>query len=67
MMADPTRLEEVVAVCETMLNDPAGLVLMGQRGKAAVAKTYNWSAEFPELLRCYDELIGIRTTPAPPR
>lgn len=58
MMADPTNIDAVVEVCERMLNNPAELAAMGERGMQAVRSKYNWSSEFRELLRCYEELLG---------
>lgn len=58
MMADPAKMDEVVEVCEQMLNDPDELVAMGKRGIEAVRLKYNWSTEFKELLRCYNDLLS---------
>lgn len=56
-MVDPNNIEEIVNVCEQMLDNPDELVAMGRRGMEAVRRKYNWSLEFTELLRCYDDLL----------
>jgi glycosyltransferase involved in cell wall biosynthesis len=58
MMADPTKIDEVVSVCEQMLSKPDELAAMGKRGMEAVRLKYNWSTEFKELLRCYNDLLS---------
>jgi glycosyltransferase involved in cell wall biosynthesis len=58
MMADPTKIDEVVGVCEQMLSKPDELAAMGKRGMEAVRSKYNWSTEFKELLRCYNDLLN---------
>jgi glycosyltransferase involved in cell wall biosynthesis len=58
MMADPTKIDKVVGVCEEMLSMPDELAAMGKRGMEAVRSKYNWSTEFKELLRCYNNLVS---------
>jgi glycosyltransferase involved in cell wall biosynthesis len=58
MMTDPTKIDEVVDVCEQMLSKPDELAAMGKRGMEAVRSKYNWSTEFKELLRCYNDLLN---------
>ena len=57
-MVDPCNMDEIVNVCEQMLNEPDELAAMGKRGMMAVRSKYNWSSEFQELLRCYEDLIA---------
>ena len=60
LMADPCKLEHVVAACERMIADPDATRAMGERGYAAVRARYNWSSEFDTLKRCYDDLLPAR-------
>ncbi len=54
---DPGDMDEIVTVCESMLDKPQELEAMGERGMEAVRRRYNWTIEFQELLRCYNDLL----------
>jgi glycosyltransferase involved in cell wall biosynthesis len=60
VMVNPDDIEDVIRGCERMLDNPAELAAMGQRGVEAARTKYNWSTEFETLLRCYDELLQGR-------
>lgn len=57
-MADPTDLDNVLRVCEGMLDDRAQLSAMSQRAIEAVRSKYNWQTEFEQLLVCYQQLMS---------
>ena len=57
-MVDPTDIEQVVSVCEQMLNDYQELDAMGRRGAEAVQARYNWGFESEKLLECYAGLLN---------
>lgn len=61
MMADPDNMDEIIDVCEKMLNNPDELAAMGRRGMEAVRTKYNWEVEFKVLLQCYDDLLKSST------
>ena len=58
MMVDPTNIDAVAEACGRMLDSPGELAAMGERGMQAVRSKYNWSSEFRELLRCYEDLLA---------
>lgn len=58
MMVNPADINEVANVCEQMLNQPDELAAMGKRGIEAVRSKYNWTTEFEELLKCYNDLLN---------
>lgn len=57
-MVDPTDIEQIVSVCEQMLNDNEELDAMGKRGAEAVQARYNWGFESERLLACYTGLLN---------
>ncbi len=58
MMADPANPDEVVSLCERMLDDEDQWHRMSLQGMAAVRERYNWDREFQQLLRCYEWVLG---------
>jgi glycosyltransferase involved in cell wall biosynthesis len=57
-LVNPDDIDEIVNVCEQMLSNSDALAAMGKRGMEAVRSKYNWSIEFKELLRCYNDLLN---------
>ncbi|MFA5293122.1 MAG: glycosyltransferase [Phycisphaerae bacterium] len=57
-MVDPFNIDQIVNVCEQMLNNPQELENMGRRGIEAVKNKYNWDMEFKVLLKCYQDMLS---------
>lgn len=53
---DPSNIGEVRAACERMLDDVKEGEAMGQAGRKAVLKKYNWNIEEETLMGLYREL-----------
>src|SRR5690625_1272294 len=54
---DPSNEKEIKIALETLQNDPALAIQMGQNGKKAVQEELNWEVEERKLLQWYNQLI----------
>ncbi|WP_418501865.1 glycosyltransferase family 4 protein [Flagellimonas sp.] len=55
---DPLNVEEIAKAIDRILADNKSASEMGQNGKNAVMKKYNWETEKYNLLTIYDKLIS---------
>jgi glycosyltransferase involved in cell wall biosynthesis len=55
---DPLRIEEIAQAILYLVRNPAIAVKMGESGKRAVEKKYNWNIEKVKLSKFYDELLS---------
>jgi glycosyltransferase involved in cell wall biosynthesis len=57
MCVDPLDPEEIARAIEFMLKNPDKARRMGENGRAAAFKSYNWEKEEGKLLAMYENLI----------
>jgi glycosyltransferase involved in cell wall biosynthesis len=57
---DPLRVEEIAQAILYLLRNPAIVRKMGESGKYAVEKKYNWNVEKVKLLKFYEQILGAR-------
>lgn len=57
LCVDPMNPQAVAEAIDTLVSDAAMAKRLGQNGKKAVAKIYNWSREEPKLVELYKELL----------
>jgi glycosyltransferase involved in cell wall biosynthesis len=60
---DPTNPTVVADALEALLCDPAASRAMGQNGRRAVERVFNWDAEARKLLNFYDRLLEGPSSP----
>ena len=53
---DPVAFADAI---ETLLDDPARCIEMGEEGRRRVEAEYNWTTESEKLVDLYDELLGV--------
>ena len=58
LLVDPLDAKAVALAIKYLLTNPSEAEAMGQRGKRAVEKYYNWQSEAEKLLNFYKEIIG---------
>ena len=58
LLVDPLAAEAIASAMQWILDHPEEAEKMGQKGRFAVEKTYNWERESVKLLALYDWLIG---------
>lgn len=58
LLVDPQDPEAIAHGCRRLLEDPEVAVAMGQRGREAVLKTYNWDVGAQQLLALYQRLLS---------
>jgi glycosyltransferase involved in cell wall biosynthesis len=56
---DPGSPEEIAAAIRWILANPGEAQRMGENGRLAVERLYNWGAERRMLLGLYEELVGL--------
>jgi len=56
---DPLKSAEIAQAIDYFMNHPDEARLMGERGRAAVLKKYNWGIEENKLLKLYESLQGV--------
>mgnify|MGYP002712993679 CR=1 FL=1 len=54
---DPMKPKEIADVIEYMITYPKEAETMGQNGKKAVMRKYNWGVEEKKLFKVYEELL----------
>ena len=59
ILVDPTNPEQIADAIESLVRDPALARQMGEAGKEAVRKRFNWQAESKKLLDLYHQLVGV--------
>jgi glycosyltransferase involved in cell wall biosynthesis len=57
ILVDPSNPVNIAAAMDYLSNHPTEAHAMGQRGRAAVERQYNWEAEFPKLQSLYTALF----------
>ena len=57
VFVDPLNPEEIADAMQWMLENPQQAELMGERGKQAVEKIYNWKIEEKKLIQFYELLL----------
>lgn len=57
LCVDPMVPSAIAGAIDAIARDPARAQEMGANGKAAVARIYNWEAEFPKMAELYEELL----------
>lgn len=55
---NPFQPKEIAAIYRKVLADEATHKEMGERGRLAVLKKYNWDSQIPTLLDIYEKVIG---------
>lgn len=55
---NPFRPDEIAALYRKVLDDETAHREMGERGRRAVLKKYNWDSQIPTLLDIYKKVIG---------
>ena len=58
VLVDPNKPEEIAAAMRWMLENPEETETMGQRGRAAVLKQFNWDNEAETLIQTYESILG---------
>ncbi|HET7042191.1 MAG TPA: hypothetical protein VFI13_09225, partial [Gemmatimonadales bacterium] len=64
VLVDPATAEEAALVTAGLLDDPAGARALGEGGRRAVERFYNWDRVARDLRRLGDEVIAARQAPA---
>jgi glycosyltransferase involved in cell wall biosynthesis len=62
LCVDPSSPGEIAAAIDWILANPDDARRMGENGRRAVERLYNWGAERRMLLGLYEELVGPPTT-----
>lgn len=60
LLVDPTDPKEIGAAIAELAGDPDAAREMGERGRDAVERRYNWGAEERRLVATYTRLLGAR-------
>ena len=60
LLADPCDPNAIATAVAYLLSHDREAEAMGRRGREAVARRYNWSAEEPKLLHLYADLARER-------
>lgn len=55
---DPTDVDEIAAAVTYLLENPEEARQMGENGRRAVKKEFNWGVEEKKLLTLYDEILN---------
>jgi len=58
LIVDPLDIKAVAAAMRWILDHPAEAEAMGQRGRLAVLRIYNWDAEALKLMNLYNKVLG---------
>ena len=58
LLVDPMDPKAIAAAMRWILDHPAEAEAMGQRGRQAVLREYNWDAEAIKLIDLYNKLLG---------
>ena len=58
LIVDPLDINAVAAAMRWILDHPAEAEAMGQRGRLAVLRIYNWDAEALKLMNLYNKVLG---------
>lgn len=56
---DPLKPDEIAQAIDHFLKHPDEARLMGEQGRAAVLRKYNWGIEENKLLKLYENLQGV--------
>jgi glycosyltransferase involved in cell wall biosynthesis len=56
LLVDPLKPAAIAEAMNYITEHPAEAAAMGRRGRLAVERQYNWEAEFPRLLKLYEDL-----------
>ncbi|WP_339851978.1 glycosyltransferase family 4 protein [Roseovarius nubinhibens] len=59
LLVNPEDPQAIAQAMDWMLRNPAEAEAMGQRGRAAVQSTYNWSKEAETLVAFYCDELGV--------
>ncbi|MCU0913173.1 MAG: glycosyltransferase family 4 protein [Planctomycetes bacterium] len=57
LLVDPARPEKIAGAMAYLIEHPQEARQMGENGRQAVLKTYNWEKESQRLLRIYEEVL----------
>ena len=55
---DPGKPEEIAAAIDFLVQNPARATEMGENGRQAIERRYNWPAEERKLIELYKQLTG---------
>tara|TARA_B110000046_G_scaffold72397_1_gene80180 strand:- start:1313 stop:2431 length:1119 start_codon:yes stop_codon:yes gene_type:complete len=58
LVVNPQKPEEIAKAIDWLIDNDEEAQKMGQRGREAVVKNYNWAAEEKKLLSLYDSLLS---------
>ncbi len=59
LLVDPEDSEAIARAMDWLLDNPEEAEAMGQRGREAVERIYNWESESGTLVRFYREKLGV--------
>ena len=54
---DPNNIDEIANAIKYLLNNPDEAIRMGENGKKAIKKEYNWATQQEKLIDLYTELL----------
>jgi glycosyltransferase involved in cell wall biosynthesis len=55
---DPEKPEEIAAAIDFLVRNPTRATEMGENGREAIERRYNWPAEEKKLIELYEQLTG---------
>jgi len=61
LTVDPENQREIIEALRFLLESPDTSFEMGQRGRQAVLKNYNWTTELEKLEKLYQSMMKKRT------
>lgn len=64
LVVDPLNVRAIAEAMNYLLANPAEARAMGERGRSAVLRKFNWTAEQQNLLELYDQLLFPAVSPA---
>ena len=62
LLVDPLNPQAIAQAIEFVLTHPREAAAMGQRGREAVGRRYNWETEEKKLLKLYADLLQPETS-----
>lgn len=60
LLVDPNKPKQIAEAMQWMMDNPELAQVMGQRGREAVLKRFNWERESETLIQAYDRILDGR-------